>query len=45
MSLFRTERFLPLFQTQFLGAFNDNMLKNALVMLLTYKVAAMAATL
>jgi acyl-[acyl-carrier-protein]-phospholipid O-acyltransferase/long-chain-fatty-acid--[acyl-carrier-protein] ligase len=42
MSFFRTERFLPLFKTQFLGAFNDNMLKNALIMLLTYRVAARA---
>jgi acyl-[acyl-carrier-protein]-phospholipid O-acyltransferase/long-chain-fatty-acid--[acyl-carrier-protein] ligase len=43
MSLFRTNRFMPLFQTQFLGAFNDNMLKNALVMLLTYRIAAASA--
>jgi acyl-[acyl-carrier-protein]-phospholipid O-acyltransferase/long-chain-fatty-acid--[acyl-carrier-protein] ligase len=42
MSFFRTERFLPLFKTQFLGAFNDNMLKNALVILLTYRVASKA---
>jgi acyl-[acyl-carrier-protein]-phospholipid O-acyltransferase/long-chain-fatty-acid--[acyl-carrier-protein] ligase len=42
MSFFRTERFLPLFKTQFLGAFNDNMLKNALVMLLTYRIATQA---
>jgi len=39
MPFFFTRRFFPLFQTQFLGAFNDNMLKNALVMLLTYRVA------
>jgi acyl-[acyl-carrier-protein]-phospholipid O-acyltransferase/long-chain-fatty-acid--[acyl-carrier-protein] ligase len=39
MSFFLTKRFFPLFQTQFLDAFNDNMLKNALVMLLTYRVA------
>jgi acyl-[acyl-carrier-protein]-phospholipid O-acyltransferase/long-chain-fatty-acid--[acyl-carrier-protein] ligase len=42
MAFFRTQRFLPLFQTQFLGAFNDNILKNALVMLLTYRIAAQA---
>jgi acyl-[acyl-carrier-protein]-phospholipid O-acyltransferase/long-chain-fatty-acid--[acyl-carrier-protein] ligase len=42
MSFFWSERFLPLFKTQFLGAFNDNMLKNALVMLLTYRVASQA---
>ena len=38
-SLLLTRRFLPLFITQFLGAFNDNMFKNALVMLITYKLA------
>src|SRR5581483_9970469 len=32
-------RFLPLFATQFLGAFNDNLLKNALVILITYSIA------
>lgn len=37
--LFFSRRFLPLFLTQFLGAFNDNLLKNALVMLITYRVA------
>ncbi|NGZ25701.1 MAG: acyl-[ACP]--phospholipid O-acyltransferase [Magnetococcales bacterium] len=31
-------RFLPLFVTQFLGAFNDNLFKNALVILITYKL-------
>lgn len=39
MSFFRTQRFLPLFLTQFLGALNDNLLKNALVMLVTYRIA------
>jgi hypothetical protein len=29
-TLFRTQRFLPLFVTQFLGAFNDNLLKNSI---------------
>lgn len=38
--LLRTRRFLPLFVTQFLGAFNDNFLKNAVVVLaLTQAVA------
>lgn len=37
--LLRTRRFLPLFVTQFLGACNDNLLKNALVMLITYRIA------
>ncbi|MDX1975235.1 MAG: MFS transporter [Rickettsiales bacterium] len=40
MSLVRSQRFLPLFITQFCGAFNDNMLKNALVMLITYRISA-----
>jgi acyl-[acyl-carrier-protein]-phospholipid O-acyltransferase/long-chain-fatty-acid--[acyl-carrier-protein] ligase len=42
MNLLKTRRFLPLFVTQFLGAFNDNLFKNALVMLITYKLAAQA---
>ena len=33
--LLYTRRFLPLFVTQFFGALNDNILKNALVILLT----------
>ncbi len=37
-SLLKTRRFLPLFVTQFLGAFNDNVFKNALVILITYTV-------
>lgn len=37
-SLLTNRRFLPLFVTQFMGAFNDNAYKNALVMLLTYGV-------
>jgi len=37
--LLRTRRFLPLFITQFLGAFNDNVFKNALVVLLTFHAA------
>jgi MFS family permease len=32
-------RFLPLFVTQFLGALNDNVFKNALVVLLTFQAA------
>ncbi len=39
MALIASRRFLPLFLTQFLGAFNDNVLKNALVILITYKIA------
>ena len=36
--LFATRRFLPLFVTQMLGAFNDNLFKNALVFFLVYRV-------
>lgn len=39
MSLLSSRRFLPLFITQFFGAFNDNLLKNALVMLVTYRLS------
>ncbi|MBK9021490.1 MAG: MFS transporter [Sulfuritalea sp.] len=35
--LMRSRRFAPLFVTQFLGAFNDNVLKNAMVVLLTFQ--------
>jgi acyl-[acyl-carrier-protein]-phospholipid O-acyltransferase / long-chain-fatty-acid--[acyl-carrier-protein] ligase len=38
--LLTSRRFLPLFVTQFLGAFNDNLFKNALVILVTYRIAA-----
>lgn len=38
-SLLAKRRFLPLFITQFLGAFNDNLFKNALVVLITYMIA------
>ena len=34
--LLASRRFLPFFVTQFLGAFNDNIFKNALVILITY---------
>src|SRR5690349_17272058 len=34
--LLRERRFLPFFLTQALGAFNDNVFKNALVILITY---------
>jgi 1-acyl-sn-glycerol-3-phosphate acyltransferase len=37
--LLRQRRFLPFFLTQFLGAFNDNVYKNALVVLLTFQTA------
>jgi acyl-[acyl-carrier-protein]-phospholipid O-acyltransferase/long-chain-fatty-acid--[acyl-carrier-protein] ligase len=38
--LITSRRFLPLFLTQFLGAFNDNLLRNALVVLVTFKLTA-----
>ena len=38
--LLKTRRFLPFFGTQFLGAFNDNLFKNALVVLLTFQAAS-----
>ena len=38
VSLLGKRRFLPLFITQFLGAFNDNLFKNALVFFVTYYV-------
>lgn len=38
VSLLGKRRFLPLFVTQFLGAFNDNLFKNALVFFVTYYV-------
>jgi 1-acyl-sn-glycerol-3-phosphate acyltransferase len=38
-SLLASRRFGPFFGTQFLGAFNDNLFKNALVVLLTFQTA------
>jgi hypothetical protein len=36
--LLAERRFLPLFATQFLGAFNDNLFKTAMVMLVTFTI-------
>src|SRR5215218_4092292 len=36
--LVRTRRFLPLFVTQMLGAFNDNLFKNAMVLFVVFGV-------
>ena len=36
--LVRVRRFLPLFVTQLLGAFNDNLFKNAMVLFVVYSV-------
>lgn len=41
--LLKTIRFLPLFISQFLGAFNDNIFKNALVILITYRLSTSLA--
>jgi len=38
MHLLAKRRFLPLFVTQFLGAFNDNLFKTAMVILVTYYI-------
>ena len=35
--LLKQKRFLPFFVTQFLGAFNDNVFKNALIILIAFK--------
>ena len=40
--LLKTRRFLPFFLTQFLGAFNDNVFKQGLIILLTYNAAVLA---
>jgi acyl-[acyl-carrier-protein]-phospholipid O-acyltransferase/long-chain-fatty-acid--[acyl-carrier-protein] ligase len=42
IDLLKSSRFLPLFIAQFFGAFNDNLFKNALVILITYVVAEKA---
>ena len=38
LRLLGRRRFLPLFVTQFLGAFNDNLFKTAMVILVTYHI-------
>ncbi|MEA3002232.1 MAG: hypothetical protein QOH81_1020 [Sphingomonadales bacterium] len=38
MHLMRKRRFLPLFVTQFLGAFNDNLFRTAMVLLVIYGI-------
>jgi MFS family permease len=38
LSLLKKRRFLPLFTTQYLNAFNDNFFKMAMVVLITYSV-------
>jgi len=41
--LLKARRFAPFFGTQFLGAFNDNLFKNALIVLLTFQAASWTA--
>src|SRR6267142_3035182 len=40
--LLKQRRFLPFFLTQFLGAFNDNVFKNALIILVAFHAASMS---
>ena len=42
-SLLRERRFGPYFATQFLGAFNDNVYKNALIILIAFQTAELSA--
>jgi 1-acyl-sn-glycerol-3-phosphate acyltransferase len=42
-ALLKSPRFLPFFLTQGLGAFNDNVFRNALLILVTYKAGLAAA--
>src|SRR4029453_16535790 len=38
LHLVRPRRFLPIFVTQFLGAFNDNLFRTAMVVLVIYRI-------
>src|SRR5215470_14154897 len=42
-ALLQQKRFLPFFVTQFLGAFNDNVYKNALVILVAFHAASLSS--
>ncbi len=44
LDILKSRRFLPLFATQFLGAFNDNLFKNSLVLLILFRLAAPGGT-
>ncbi|WP_221792050.1 MFS transporter [Aquisediminimonas sediminicola] len=44
LRLLTRRRFLPLFATQLLGAFNDNLFKSAMVMLVVYRIYSDPAT-
>ena len=41
--LLKQRRFMPFFITQFLGAFNDNVFKNALIILIAFQGAQMVS--
>ena len=41
--LMRERRFLPFFLTQFLGAFNDNVFKTALITLVTFRAGQLTS--
>jgi MFS family permease len=43
LHLLKSRRFLPLFATQFLGAFNDSLFKQAVVLFVTYQLFSDAA--
>ena len=42
-ALLKQRRFLPFFVTQFLGAFNDNVYKNALIILVAFHASSMGS--
>lgn len=42
LALLKSRRFCPLFVAQFLGAINDNILRNAVIILLTFQLPASA---
>src|SRR4051812_18163523 len=42
-ALLRVRRFLPFFLTQFFGAFNDNLFRNALIVSITYGASSAAS--
>lgn len=44
-ALLKQKRFLPFFLTQFFGAFNDNVFKNALGIMVTYNIVGDSSTL
>ncbi|MCP4433229.1 MAG: MFS transporter, partial [Gammaproteobacteria bacterium] len=42
MKLLGSRRFLPFFVTQLLGAFNDNLFKNGLTILIAFQAASIS---